>query len=193
MPDLAALSNLDGMRCELIRHPDFPCDAVDGIAVEVERPDRDRLVLRYAATGEIRRLVLPRPAAPDRTDDLWRRTCFEAFVRPLEGASYLEFNLSPSTQWAAYRFEGYRYRSEPASVRPPRIEMNKGSDRVELTAALDLSPELPQHAAWRVGLSAVIEETDGRLSYWALAHPPGRPEFHPADCFAAELPAPDRP
>jgi hypothetical protein len=35
----------------------------------------------------------------------------------------------------------------------------------------------------------VIEETNGRKSYWALAHPPGKPDFHHSDCFALGLPA----
>jgi len=37
--------------------------------------------------------------------------------------------------------------------------------------------------------STTFEETNGRLSYWALAHPPGKPDFHHPDCFALELPA----
>jgi hypothetical protein len=41
-----------------------------------------------------------------------------------------------------------------------------------------------------LGLSAVIEEKDGTKSYWALAHPPGKPDFHHKDCFALTLPAP---
>ena len=40
-----------------------------------------------------------------------------------------------------------------------------------------------------LGLSAVIEEADGNVSYWALAHPPGKPDFHHSDCLALELPA----
>jgi hypothetical protein len=54
--------------------------------------------------------------------------------------------------------------------------------------ALDGMSSLPRDAPWRLGLSAVIEETSGRKSYWALAHPPGKPDFHHADCFAYELP-----
>jgi hypothetical protein len=38
-----------------------------------------------------------------------------------------------------------------------------------------------------LGLSAVLEATNGDKSYWALAHPPGKPDFHHADCFALEL------
>ena len=43
--------------------------------------------------------------------------------------------------------------------------------------------------AWEFGLSAVLEETDGTKSYWAVAHPDGdKPDFHDAVCFAAHLP-----
>jgi hypothetical protein len=38
-----------------------------------------------------------------------------------------------------------------------------------------------------IGLSAVVEATDGSLSYWALAHAPGRPDFHHAHSFGLEL------
>ncbi len=41
-----------------------------------------------------------------------------------------------------------------------------------------------------IALSAVIEETDGTKSYWALRHPPGPPDFHHPDCFALTLEAP---
>ncbi len=43
---------------------------------------------------------------------------------------------------------------------------------------------------WKLALSAVIEETDGTKSYWALRHPPGAPDFHHPDCFALTLEAP---
>jgi hypothetical protein len=42
--------------------------------------------------------------------------------------------------------------------------------------------------AW--GLTAVLEEADGVKSYWALAHGPGKADFHHAACFAARLEAP---
>ena len=40
----------------------------------------------------------------------------------------------------------------------------------------------------RLGLSAVIEEADGRVSYWALAHPAPKPDFHHAGTLALQLP-----
>jgi hypothetical protein len=40
---------------------------------------------------------------------------------------------------------------------------------------------------WELGLSAVLEENDGTKSYWALAHPGDKPDFHAPGCFAARL------
>jgi hypothetical protein len=36
-------------------------------------------------------------------------------------------------------------------------------------------------------LAAVIEDTRGDKSYWALAHPPGKADFHHSDTFALEF------
>jgi hypothetical protein len=47
--------------------------------------------------------------------------------------------------------------------------------------------ELPIGAT-RLGLSAVIETVDGFFSYWALAHPSDKPDFHHPDSFILELP-----
>lgn len=172
------------MRHALIRHPDFPCDAVRAIAVEVTRSEAG-LALRYILTGDPAALAIPPRSVPERTDGLWRHTCFEAFLG--DGEAYTEVNLSPSTQWAAYCFDGYRQGMAPADLVPPVIETARTDTTFELGATLALPP------GDRLGLSAVIEEADGRISYWARAHPPGRPDFHHPDCFAADLPASDRP
>ncbi len=174
------------MHLVLHRHRDTPCEAVTGIAVEVARSATGLLHLSYTANGEIAGLCLPPPATPVRTDDLWRHTCFEAFLGPVPGTAYLEFNVAPSTQWAAYHFDFYRagMRPEPAA---PRIAVQATASTFTLDVTLDLA-SLPR-APWRLGLTAVIEEKTGRKSYWALAHPPGKPDFHHADCFAAQIAA----
>ena len=149
------------------------------------------LLLRYRLTGSMAAVRLPPPAASVRKSDLWRHTCFEAFVQAEGEEGYLEFNLSPSTEWAAYAFDGYRRGMRPAEA-TPAIAVEQGPDVLDLTATLDLGAALPSAADWRIGLSAVVETGEG-LSYWALAHPPGRADFHHPDCFALELPATDRP
>lgn len=56
---------------------------------------------------------------------------------------------------------------------------------------LPMETEPRRMYALQIGLSAVIEEMDGTKSYWALAHPAGKPDFHHPDCFTLELPPPE--
>jgi hypothetical protein len=178
------------MRQALKLHPDSRCDAATRIEVYVSRGRTGNLALRYFVTGTMSDLRLPPATQSARADELWRHTCFEAFVRAAPGEAYYEFNFAPSTLWAAYRFDSYRSGMSIASeINAPRIEVWSNGVCTELQVSLDL----PSDTAWRLGLAAVIEETSGRKSYWALAHPPGKPDFHHSDCFALELPATLRP
>ncbi|MDO1558613.1 DOMON-like domain-containing protein [Brevundimonas sp. 2R-24] len=150
------------------------------LEVWIERQG-DRLWLRYLAEGEVDRVDWPAPAGNQRADELWRHTCFEAFVRTPDG--YREFNLSPSGHWASYRFDGYRSGMALADEIVDILGLNGAGDMVALEAAIDLPS-----GADRLGLSAVIEDVDGGISYWALAHPSDKPDFHHPDSFILELP-----
>jgi hypothetical protein len=181
-----------GMRGALNIHPDSHFTAVTHIAVEASRPHTSQLALQYLVTGTTSELRMPPAATPARADELWRHTCFEAFVRPLRSAPYYEFNFAPSMQWAAYRFTDYRNgMSNQNLIELPQLHGHMSDSCYELRVQLDLHglPGLADDAPWQIGLSAVIEETSGRKSYWALTHPPGEADFHHADCFALELPA----
>jgi hypothetical protein len=169
---------------ELIPHPEAPSSVVKFVSVAIQRQRRG-LHVQYVVEGDASRLVIPAPAKPYRTDGLWRGTCFELFVREGDQA-YVEINLSPSGQWAAYRFGGYRGEAEPLGLdAPPLICFSREPFGLLLSALIAI--EL--NGAGPIGLAAVIEEKDGNKSYWALAHPPGPPDFHHDACFALELPA----
>lgn len=179
------------MRQALKLHPDSLCLAATHIEVEVARPRAGSLVLCYVVTGKIGELRMPPVTAPKRADELWQHTCFEAFIGASPSAGYYELNFSPSTQWAAYRFNSYRSGMTVASeIGAPRVEVQSNAERYKLQAFLELDrlSSLPSEAAWRLGLSAVIEETNGNKSYWALTHPPGEADFHHSDCLAYEIP-----
>ena len=112
------------MRLALKLHPDSLCAAVTGVDVDVARQHDGGLSLSYIVTGKIADLRLPPVAASARADELWRSTCFEAFIRAAPGEAYYEFNFAPSTQWAAYRFDGYRTGMRVATeIAAPRIEV----------------------------------------------------------------------
>lgn len=178
------------MRQVLKRHPDSPCSAATHIEVEVARPHAGNLLLSYVVTGNIGGVRMPPVTVAARSDELWRHTCFEAFVWAPPGDGYYEFNFAPSTQWAAYWFSSYRSGMVVATeIAAPAIDVQSGPDRYTLQAslALDRVSAFPSSASWRLGLSAVIEDVSGRKSYWALAHPPGDPDFHHSVCFAREF------
>lgn len=177
------------MRLTLKPHPDTPCKAVREIAVEVAREGL-ALSLKFELTGDVQAIAFPEWRNAARADELWRHTCFEAFVGDSGAAGYAEINLSPSNQWAVYAFDGYR----DGMRSPDGVERRDGVVREDvgvyrIQAAFDLNRlDVLSAAGWRLGLSAVIELKDGSKSYWALAHAPGQPDFHHPDAFAATLP-----
>ena len=175
------------MHAELIRHPDTPCGSVDRVRVRFAPSGYGLTVLDYrvfASAG----LTLPPPEGPKRRDRLWETTCFELFVHPEpeEEQPYFEFNFSPSRAWAAYRFESYRKGRRDLPLAAPKIAFWSDVTGCALRAELGLIA--PWASQCRLGFCAVIEEADGTKSYWALAHPPGEPDFHHPDCFALQLP-----
>jgi len=149
------------------------------------------LALTYIVTGEIGVMALPKRTSPARTDFLWRHTCFEAFLRSAQSAEYLEFNLSPSREWAAHRFNGYREgMTAELALADPGIEVRSEASELRLSATIDLSGigALASRDDWRLGLSAIIENEEGGKSWWGLAHPPGKPDFHHPESFVLALP-----
>ncbi len=124
---------------------------------------------------------------PARRDGLWRTTCFEAFVKPGAGEAYFEFNFSPSSEWAAYRFEGYRSGMANADLQAPAIGTSVSGRTFEVSALIGLRT-LGLTSSARIGLCAVLERDTGEKSYWALRHGGDKPDFHRADGFIARLP-----
>ena len=179
------------MRQTLMVHPDSFCSTVARIEVEVMRPCAGSLLLSYLVTGRISGLRIPLAVAARRSDELWRHTCFEAVLCNSRGPAYYEFNFAPSTQWAAYWFHSYRSGMRLATeIGAPRIEVQSSRACYRLQAALEMDPMSRLRIDgkwWRIGLAAVIEETSGRKSYWALAHPPGKADFHQSESFVLEF------
>jgi hypothetical protein len=156
------------------------------IEVYARRAGRSTLELSYRLEGELGRVLIPAHTSPRRADRLWEHTCFEVFLAG-DGGGYYECNFSPSTEWAVYRFSGYREgMTAVESMQAPRVSVHGEADCLMLDAVIEVEG-LPE-SSLRLALSAVVEETDGRLSFWALAHPSDKPDFHHADSFILALP-----
>ena len=172
-------------------HPETPTDAVRGIAAHVGREPGGKLAITYILEGDFNRLRVPAPRAPGIAGRLWQHTCCEVFIACKGLPAYYEFNLSPSGEWAAYAFDGYRLpRAGESRTREldPKVVVRGAASTLELDAVirLDRLPEF-RAAPLSLALSAVVEDSAGALSYWALRHPAGKPDFHHSEAFALEL------
>ena len=167
-------------------HPQTPSQAIREIDVVVGEAKSGGLMLSFCLVGDISGLSIPESRSHRRADHLWRHTCFEAFVMEGEGPEYREFNFSPSGEWAVYAFRGYRNGRVLENKLSPVIEVHKAMDRLELGAEI-CQGLLPHGRPLRLGLTAIVEDAGGILSYWALRHPPGKPDFHHTDAFALQL------
>ena len=169
--------------------------SVETIHASVNGVDDNMLRITYRVKGDIAKLTIPAKCSPRRAERLWEHTCFEVFIRSDDDPSYYEFNFSPSGEWAAYSFRGYR---DGMSLHDenwsPEIFVRREADRIELDAVLRLDrlSAIRTGSRLRIGLSAVIEANDGTLSYWALKHPVAKPDFHHPDSFALELASPSQ-
>jgi hypothetical protein len=161
-------------RATLLPHPSTPCADIASFHVDIDDREPASLSLRYRVTGAIDRIRLPAPAAPVRTDDLWRHTCLELFVAAPSGDAYVECNFAPSGAWAAYAFDDYREGMQPQPMAVPAIATTASAETLDVDVSVDLPFPLPAN----LGITAVIESLDGAISYWALAHPASRPDFH---------------
>lgn len=174
---------------ELVPHPNFAPAEVGKVSVRWNELKDGRLMLRYRIDG-CGSLVIPDFRGKGRADDLWKTTCFELFL--YDGAGrYREFNFSPSQQWAAYGFSGYRTgRKDVAVTESPEILPEMGSKVFIQTVFLPLR-ELDGIEGG--SLSAVVMERGQRPSYWAMSHHKLEPDFHDPACFGLRLsPRPQR-
>jgi hypothetical protein len=178
----------DTQWASLVGHATDSGGAVRGIDAGVRKGRSAELVFQYLLRGDLSRVRVPAAQQVSvRADGLWQHTCFEAFNVDPELPGYHEINFSPSRQWAAYRFSGYREGMSPADVTSlPAIDVRCFDDRLELDATLQFA-SLQTARTLKLALTAVVEDDSGRLSYWALRHAPGKPDFHHPNGFVLEL------
>jgi hypothetical protein len=171
-------------------HPLARNDAVRSIGVRVSRLQSGVLTITYVLDADLDRLCIPETRRPRIGHRLWQHTCFEIFVRRKDIPAYHELNFSPSGEWAVHAFKRYREAVVPENeLLTPSIAVRRTATKLELDIGLDLRGLSSHHTthALMLAISAVIEARDGSLSYWALEHPPGKPDFHHSDAFVLEL------
>ena len=155
------------------------------------RLDGGRLTVRYVLEGALDDLLLPWPdPAQERRDELWRSTCFEAFLGAPGSMAYHEINLAPAGHWACYSFSAPREGMCPESALAAldwKTHRVPGHYAIRFTLELD---RIGWHAqeGLELGISAILLREDGAREFWALTHAGPAPDFHLHESFLLRLP-----
>ncbi|MDA0831055.1 MAG: DOMON-like domain-containing protein [Burkholderiales bacterium] len=167
-------------------HIDNPFDNLSA-SVMMERSTQFRWLLTYEILGNTQAIVFPDRATSGRGAKLWEETCLELFIRNVDD-QYVEFNFSPSGQWACFYFDRYRTGMRDVILgADPTISVTVAPQLFRLEVSLDLTGvglfSRPD-AKLLIGLTSVMKMQDQRYCYYALDFPSGSPDFHhPAGFF----------
>ncbi len=183
------MANISVNEISLRCHPQSDPGGITAVDARLACVPDGTLDIVYRVSGQVDLVEIPTPENPDRTDGLWKNTCFELFIGCLNETFYLEYNFAPSGRWAAYEFGGYRAGASDAAASDPVIQTECHESLFVLSASVVL-PDGWRTSDLLAGISAVIVSKSGDISYWAVAHPPGKPDFHHRHCFALQLEAP---
>lgn len=173
----------------LVCHPAIPARNIASIKAACDISAQHKLCLRYHVNITEHLLAVSSKQVSERTDNLWKTTCFEVFLASNNMPKYVEFNFAPSTRWAAYQFSGYREgRIDLFLPSAPKICVDISDTHFALEATVRLPTEL-HYGVSAIGIAVVAEETSGKKSYWALKHQKSEPDFHDHSCFTLKLAA----
>lgn len=121
---------------------------------------------------------------PIRQMGLWQETCFEAFIKPVNGKtkdSYFEINISPFRKWNFFAFSNYRQAEDPMERQEVDL-VYYHVDKNSLTAHFRLKDFVFAQAD--VSICSVIKTNSQGLTYWSTKHADTKPNFHHFDSFS---------
>lgn len=118
---------------------------------------------------------------------LWEKSCFELFMKDTNG-SYIEFNFSPVFEWNAFYFvkKGDELK-EYLKMDTVKIDVLLSDEVFHLIVEIDKNkfPNAFFDSALEVGMTSVLKEKNGSLSYWAIKHCDSKPNFHDFRSYVA--------
>ncbi len=149
------------------------------------------VLIEYLVEGALDRISWSRTSSnTGRCHELWRQTCFEVFFSSKDEEAYWEVNLCRNGCWNVYHFTNYRTgMREERAIGQPLLRFVTDGDFLSLTCVLELHGLIDDSSDLEIGVSSVIQATDGSTSYWAIDHQGSVPDFHKRSSFCLGLPA----
>jgi hypothetical protein len=173
----------------LYPYPGSPEILVSGVEIAAgARISGGRLELLYQmgfpAGSLAERELLPfRTLSPRRKEQLWKQTCFEAFLGIQNSDAYCEFNGSLSGEWDFYFFDSYRNGMQPVPLVPSEAPLIRSRGFSEGSLRIGWSIPLPAaRPVDRIGITMVLN-AGPHTAYWALNHAGEKPDFHLRESF----------
>lgn len=150
----------------------------------------DKIIVHFKLNPVTHLNLGPLEKSQRRTLKLWEKTCLEFFIKNAKG-EYYEFNIAPNLDWNCFYFpsKGSPLVEHPMNE-PLEFKAHSNSDMFELEVTAgkkNFHTLFWQANQMSVGISSVIENKDGQISYWALEHCDSRPNFHHFDSFVVKL------
>lgn len=167
----------------------FDPSSAPGIAIETEfNLSEESVFISYRIKQGLSSIDLG-SAAPNknRLMKLWEKTCFELFIKN-EKNQYIEFNFSPSFEWNCFYFnKSGEALNEWVPMQPPVIDILLSNEHFFIFVDIrkkNFPPDFFQEKSQlSAGITCVIKDKAGLMSYWALSHADTRPNFHHFDSF----------
>jgi hypothetical protein len=121
----------------------------------------------------------------ERVMKLWEKTCFELFIKNAND-TYIEFNFSPDFEWNCFLFEKVKgLPVEYKKMESVNFDILFANDIVHVIIELQkkMFPENFFEGPLSAGITSIIIDKKGDISYWALSHEDIKPNFHLFESF----------
>lgn len=150
--------------------------------------NENKIELQYNVVGPISSLSFENFNQQQfRPDEIWKRSCFELFLKDPSSTRYYEFNFSPQGAWNSYYFNNYRELAGHSLInKEPIISFEKSINQVSCFVELNLSNWISKRFTL-ASTTCILKNQDNHNNYFAPSHPCDDPDFHHYDGFTINL------
>ncbi|MFN8369755.1 MAG: hypothetical protein U0T83_03915 [Bacteriovoracaceae bacterium] len=149
------------------------------------------LDLKYSVLGNIQNLQLEAPVLqPQRTEELWKKSCFEIFLNNNLEHDYVEFNFSSSKNWNSYIFDNYRVKNSYLQLPSfPKINTYTNDQTFTMNVSVEFNyKNFNKVNQLFISPTVILQHNNNAQSFWAIKHTKNHPDFHVKDSFFQYFP-----
>lgn len=168
--DQLPFRNIFERRSMIFALKSFPETDQYTISYEIEKGDTGS-VIRVTIRGDYSSIDFSGAVS----DELWRGTCVELFIRNPEEEAYTEINCAPDGRCQTMAFSEYR-----ASVSREIItsQMALSLEKSDQSAQVLIQLSGVEIEGKEIGVAVITADNQGNRLFWGIDHWGGSPDFH---------------